>query len=177
MALIKCPECNKEISDKAAACPNCGAPVVMSEVKKFEAIAIESKNKKKKIIGIITLALTILIVIFLIYISNIEYPDNVSGKVYNNGKEAVEVADEYFDGKKNRSDVSSELNMIVSYTKNNINSISIEDLQKYYRSDLDILSDIERLHNVFLYTESYDDDDLLYRRNMLAKALLLDEKN
>ena len=24
MALIKCPECGKEVSDKAVACPNCG---------------------------------------------------------------------------------------------------------------------------------------------------------
>jgi len=27
MALINCPECGKEISDKAASCPNCGATV------------------------------------------------------------------------------------------------------------------------------------------------------
>ena len=27
MALIKCPECGREISDKAIACPNCGSPV------------------------------------------------------------------------------------------------------------------------------------------------------
>ena len=27
MALINCPECNREISDKAASCPGCGAPV------------------------------------------------------------------------------------------------------------------------------------------------------
>ena len=27
MALIQCPECGKQISDKAPACPNCGAPV------------------------------------------------------------------------------------------------------------------------------------------------------
>ena len=27
MSLIKCPECNKEISDKATACPNCGFPI------------------------------------------------------------------------------------------------------------------------------------------------------
>ncbi len=27
MALIKCPECGKEISDKAASCPNCGCPI------------------------------------------------------------------------------------------------------------------------------------------------------
>ena len=26
MALIKCPECGKEYSEKAATCPNCGAP-------------------------------------------------------------------------------------------------------------------------------------------------------
>lgn len=27
MALISCPECSKEISDKAAACPQCGYPI------------------------------------------------------------------------------------------------------------------------------------------------------
>lgn len=27
MALINCPECNKQVSDKAVACPNCGFPI------------------------------------------------------------------------------------------------------------------------------------------------------
>ena len=27
MALIKCPECGREISEKAPTCPGCGAPV------------------------------------------------------------------------------------------------------------------------------------------------------
>ena len=27
MALIKCSECGKQVSDKAASCPNCGAPI------------------------------------------------------------------------------------------------------------------------------------------------------
>lgn len=40
MALIKCPECGKEFSDRAAACPNCGCPV--------EAI---SENEKEEISG------------------------------------------------------------------------------------------------------------------------------
>ena len=31
MALMKCPECDKEISDKAAVCPNCGAPVTVKQ--------------------------------------------------------------------------------------------------------------------------------------------------
>lgn len=35
MALINCPECNKEISDKAVACPNCGFPF-NEEIPKIE---------------------------------------------------------------------------------------------------------------------------------------------
>lgn len=27
MAMIKCPECGKEVSDKAKNCPNCGSPI------------------------------------------------------------------------------------------------------------------------------------------------------
>lgn len=33
MALIKCPECGKEISDKASACPNCGTPIADKKIK------------------------------------------------------------------------------------------------------------------------------------------------
>lgn len=33
MALIKCPECGKEVSDKAAVCPNCGVEIAPAEVK------------------------------------------------------------------------------------------------------------------------------------------------
>lgn len=38
MALFNCPECGKEISDKAIACPNCGAPISQSKDFKFEDI-------------------------------------------------------------------------------------------------------------------------------------------
>ncbi|RVS47000.1 zinc-ribbon domain-containing protein [Citrobacter freundii] len=27
MALIKCKECGEQVSDKAASCPKCGAPI------------------------------------------------------------------------------------------------------------------------------------------------------
>ena len=39
MALIKCPECGKEISDKAKACPECGYKMKKSK-KKFIPILI-----------------------------------------------------------------------------------------------------------------------------------------
>lgn len=35
MAMITCPECGREVSDKAASCPNCGAPINSSSEKKF----------------------------------------------------------------------------------------------------------------------------------------------
>lgn len=34
MALIACSECSKEISDKAATCPHCGAPVASGQSKR-----------------------------------------------------------------------------------------------------------------------------------------------
>lgn len=40
MALIKCPECGKEISDKANTCINCGCPIAEIRVSGTVAIAI-----------------------------------------------------------------------------------------------------------------------------------------
>ncbi len=39
MAIIKCGECNNDVSDKATACPKCGAPVFKSG----ENIAADAK--------------------------------------------------------------------------------------------------------------------------------------
>lgn len=46
MSLIKCPECNKEISDKAKSCPNCGS----TNIKK---ITIGSRTVKTVAFGVI----------------------------------------------------------------------------------------------------------------------------
>lgn len=35
MALIKCTECGREVSDKAASCPGCGAPINNTFKKKY----------------------------------------------------------------------------------------------------------------------------------------------
>lgn len=37
MALINCPECGKEISDKAPACPHCGYPIIEQPVQPKES--------------------------------------------------------------------------------------------------------------------------------------------
>ena len=53
MALIKCSECGKEISDQAKACPFCGCPLslmdtIITPKSTSDEIAAENSNKKKK---------------------------------------------------------------------------------------------------------------------------------
>lgn len=50
MALIKCTECGKQISDTVSNCPNCG--MVMTEEKKFEGYKLIQKDKNKPGIGL-----------------------------------------------------------------------------------------------------------------------------
>jgi len=44
MALIKCEECGKNVSDKAASCPNCGAPINEKLIVKKERICPKCKG-------------------------------------------------------------------------------------------------------------------------------------
>lgn len=49
MALIKCPECGKEISDKAGACPNCGCPIASTPTSiKVRALSDDGGVKKTR---------------------------------------------------------------------------------------------------------------------------------
>lgn len=72
MAMIKCPECGKDFSDKASACPNCGCPVseilsantendnnsslakpISKSIQKQSIIQIDETNRKFRIKGAI----------------------------------------------------------------------------------------------------------------------------
>ena len=60
MALIKCPKCGKEISDKAPACIHCG-----SSINSKKSIVIAEDETQKNIDTLNTLA-TVLRVIFIV---------------------------------------------------------------------------------------------------------------
>ena len=63
MALIKCPECGKEISSQARSCPHCGNPM-------FQVTKKESSPLKiiLTIFGILAgLGLVVALIIFLIW--------------------------------------------------------------------------------------------------------------
>jgi len=47
VALIKCPECGREISDQASSCPNCGCPI-KTTLLKSKATTIEKTGKQWK---------------------------------------------------------------------------------------------------------------------------------
>lgn len=55
MSLIKCSECQKEISDQAVTCPNCGNPIHPKGVteKPVEVELTNKKWKKRAILSII----------------------------------------------------------------------------------------------------------------------------
>ena len=53
MALIKCSECGKEISDKASTCPNCGNPINQANKILVQMDAAPQKRRKYRIQSLI----------------------------------------------------------------------------------------------------------------------------
>lgn len=48
MAMIKCPDCGKDISDRATACPNCGCPLAAKQVSETVIYSEKTNNNSKK---------------------------------------------------------------------------------------------------------------------------------
>ena len=46
MALINCSECGKQISDKASNCPNCGNPIIQSDINQSIAQSITTSSNE-----------------------------------------------------------------------------------------------------------------------------------
>lgn len=67
MALIRCPECNREISDKATACPGCGYPLnsPSQETAEKEQLLKEAEEKDKQFIKKAAVVMIIGVVIML----------------------------------------------------------------------------------------------------------------
>ena len=103
MALINCPECQKEISDKVKVCPQCGYPLVSEpnneNTQRVEVTNIKISSQKIKPIVIGTIVTVIVIVIaFLIYknISKNTYITNlgnITQKMLEGGVIAEELTD------------------------------------------------------------------------------------
>ena len=55
MALINCPECNKQISDKATACPHCGNPIAEPPTNQQAPVQVKKFNIQKLFAVLLTI--------------------------------------------------------------------------------------------------------------------------
>jgi uncharacterized membrane protein YvbJ len=69
MALISCPECNRDVSDSAPTCPNCGVPIASARETKAAGTSlttIQETSKKLKLHMISAVAVILIGVLFSI---------------------------------------------------------------------------------------------------------------
>ncbi len=78
MALIKCPECGADVSDKAAACPKCAHPIVESSTKQAQTAKVQTIKKTAK-----KYKVQMLIGVFLIILGFLLIISSVSGQQLN----------------------------------------------------------------------------------------------
>lgn len=69
MALIRCKECGKEVSDQAKSCPLCGCPIENTN-------SVEKQNKVKNKVGLLLFAFAFLLICICIYIGMTSQPGN-----------------------------------------------------------------------------------------------------
>jgi hypothetical protein len=70
MALINCGECSKEISDKAVACPHCGAPREVTTPAATSKKAAVKKNSSNSFLNVILIILGIVLFMSILGGSN-----------------------------------------------------------------------------------------------------------
>lgn len=99
MALIKCPECGKEISDRAVSCPHCGFPIAGSEIShassedtsvdvKSDSVAEakvpepQKKSKKMSTVGssaIVAGVIFVVVLAIMLFVTNLANKPKYSG--------------------------------------------------------------------------------------------------
>lgn len=106
MALIKCPECNHEISDTATTCPNCGYPIKRKQhvdTFKNSTQSFTQKYKKQIVVAIIILLLLVCGIIALIVKNN---------ALTEEEQKAVDIIQEQFDDMSNSKKEEVEIHEV-----------------------------------------------------------------
>lgn len=106
MALIKCPECGKEISDKANSCPNCGCPIGTDTATKesISTVEVSPSNKQgvkiKKFIPLIIGVVVVAIIGIIIYNVKVVQPKKIEAQNKATYEEAIALLEKgkYEDG-------------------------------------------------------------------------------
>lgn len=99
MALIKCPECGKEVSDKADSCPECGYPISRRSVPQES-----SRKNKSKIIA------AIFAIVLLVFSVSIFLPNTKKKSNYENYSYFSERGSSYSSSRTQKADDSTIFN-------------------------------------------------------------------
>ncbi len=176
MALIQCPECGKEISDKASTCPNCGCPIkvdasnVISSTENTNSInnnQISTANPKNKLPIIVICALIAVALLVVLVIKIIPKKDNVeevvteattednSQEVYDEAIKLIETGDyegakAKFETIKDYKDVSTILDQIPWETRT---FTCIEKLKDMLKSP-----DSLKIYDVVIFSKEQKED-------------------
>lgn len=176
MALIKCTECQKEISDQALSCPHCGFPLSLSDSTTISDSQEKSSNANKIsfmpflwcVIG------AIVFIGILIYTSLPKYgtmPEDIGVEHYEYGKKALDIVDQYID---NRIDSNTANNRL-----RNLYDWDYEDLPETDFADINHKNNFSVERNVTSVKLELSDicfgqgtlDELIEKRNALAEVL------
>ena len=104
MALMKCPECGKEISDRATSCPNCGCPILISTDNSTQIPdrnqVEKTKADKKKTITIAGSIIAIVAIIVVVYVFAVAQPKKLAAETKATYTEAIALLEKgkYSDG-------------------------------------------------------------------------------
>lgn len=157
MALINCPECNKEMSDTIKKCPHCGFVIKKKKVKKDKSVNVDKKKLKEKIIGLFRnkkvwmgfLIVLIVLILIALFVSTIQL---------NRINKAVEfLEDEDYECEK-INDNYSYYDYVCTLEKDG-------SLYEYLLSYDDSLWDRVLSPNYFSASFTYSDDEYFFRLN------------
>lgn len=183
MAIIICPECGKEISDKASTCPNCGYPITANQeqVKNEKPKSnIEEKPKKdKKPMGCLPRAVLIIITaIVLMFVATSILPgdsdsDSEPSK-YSISGESSQEQEEVEESTIEESVIYDKNDVVIKATglESNILNISIENNSKL---NLGFNAHAYAVNNIMTGNNIYDMDcDVAAGKNANAELEISD---
>ena len=168
MALINCPECNREISDQAKFCPHCGYPL-----KNITPTAVKQTPKAKKslkpapiILAAVAFVL-IVSVLLILYLSGIFADNSADIDHHQYALEAIGIVDKYLDGEISASDASDLMDALVERGE----KLPEPDSLETWDVEFEVLFLSTDLSSLTYSPTDETHDEIVERRNKLAELI------
>lgn len=192
MALINCPECSRQISSSAKACPHCGYPLsgqIKTEDDSRDIVANvddvncssdpekeeckNSKSSKKVFIAVFiaVVAIASLLIALLTGTKTGVKPDDVSNEHYSYGKRALDIIDQYLDNAIDAKTAAKQLDNLIDSEWDDLPETPVSD--KTHINGFDIEQNVVSCYLIMtdINYGTGSQDELLKHRNEIAEIL------